>query len=574
MTVKPEKSGNILVVDDKPENLHLLLKMLSDWGYNVWPAQSGARALAVLQKHPIDLILLDIMMPDMDGYAVCKRIKADERTSGIPVLFISALHETFDKLKAFSLGGVDYISKPFEDEEVFARIQAHLTIIRQKQELREQQERLQKLADTAFEGILIHENGIILEVNRALADMFGYEREKVIGRNALDLLVPESRDTALLHLNTESEHPYNVQAVKPDKTVFPVEIQAREIAWQGRPARVVAVRDVSWRTVLKHEQMSMKIELDDRDQFGALVGKTLIMKKVYESILRAAAADDPVVICGETGSGKELTARTVFDVSDHHKKAFVPVNCASIPDSLFESYFFGHRKGAFTGADQDHTGYFEQARDGVLFLDEVGELSLPMQAKLLRVLEEYIYTPVGAKDSISSDIRIIAASNKNLHALAKQGKMRTDFFHRLYVLTIDIPPLRLRKEDIPLLITHFMRQHADLKKQHTTLRSDLTERFFEYDWPGNVRELFNELRRYLATGEVRLSDALDDDITGEDNGLKLSEDLSLNDATEIFEQYYINKTLRRHGGHKGKTAENLNVDRKTLYRKLKKYGIE
>jgi len=522
---------------------------------------------------PPDLILLDIMMPDMDGYEVCRQLKADERTREIPVIFISALKETFDKVKAFDIGGVDYISKPFQEAEVLARVNTHLTLRRQQQALREEQERFQKLADATFEGILIHDQGKILDVNQRLVDMLGYEPADLIGTNAFDLLEPHSRDLAAARLETEDEQPYEVQAVKHDGTVFPVELQARSITWQGRAVRVVAIRDISWQNVLEQEQRTLRITLDGREHFGSLVGKSQPMIHVYESILRAAAADAPVVIYGETGTGKELTARTIVDMSFHHTVCFVPVNCASIPENLFESQFFGHRKGAFTGANRDHVGYFEQAKGGTLFLDEVGELPITMQAKLLRILEDHTYTPIGASASRTADVRIITATNKELRTLVRQGKIRSDFFHRLHVLAIDLPPLRWHKEDIPLLIAHFFQRQIEAGNppRIATLPPDVLARFTAYDWPGNVRELFNELQRYLTTGEVELTGSLPVEASGGREGPEIQDGLPLSTAIDFFEQYYITRTLRQHDGHRGNAAAVLEVNRKTLYKKLKRY---
>ena len=577
--------NNILVVDDTRDNLRLLSELLTRHGYDVRPVSNGRRAISSAQSKVPDLILLDIMMPDMDGYDVCEQLKADERTRDVPIIFISALQEAFNKVKAFELGGVDYVTKPFQEAEVLARVKTHLTLRHQQQEIEAQNERFQKLADGAFEGILMHDQGEILDVNQQLLTMLGYEYDELIGTNAFDLLEPSSRDIAASRLETEDEQPYEVQALKQDGTVFPVEIQARSITWQERAARVVAIRDISWQHVLGQEQRTLRITLDGREHFGALVGKSQPMIHAYESILRASAADVPVVIYGETGTGKELAARTIFDMSFHHTACFVPVNCASIPDNLFESEFFGHRKGAFTGADRDHAGYFEQAKGGTVFLDEVGELSLPMQAKLLRVLEDHTYTPVGANAHRTADVRIIAATNRELRALVRQGIVRSDFFHRLHVLAIDLPPLRDRKDDLPLLIAHFLKRQAEAgNPSHITmLPADMMDRFSCYDWPGNVRELFNELHRYLAVGTVELSGELPCDASDESTGSAsnasaanseappIPDDLPLSTALEHFEQYYITRTFRRQNKHRGNTAEALEVNRKTLYKKLKRY---
>ncbi|MCP4624389.1 MAG: sigma-54-dependent Fis family transcriptional regulator, partial [bacterium] len=260
--------------------------------------------------------------------------------------------------------------------------------------------------------------------------------------------------------------------------------------------------------------------------------------------------------------------------SEQCSKSFVPVNCASIPEHLFESLFFGHRKGAFTGADQDHTGYFEQAKGGTLFLDEVGELSLEMQAKLLRVLNDFTYTPVGGHTIQKADMRLIAATNQDLRKLMDRKRVRGDFFHRLYVLSIELPPLRYHKDDIPVLIDHYLKKNNAPGSPLPTIPQEILERFYDYDWPGNVRELFNELQRFFATEEVSLSGHLPEEATGDSNGRHAVQDgIPLDKAIEQFEKFYIPRTLTLHDGHKGKTAEILKIDRKTLYRKLTKFGF-
>lgn len=567
MTESARKKGyHILVVDDNPMNIRLLVSMLEEEGYKVWPALNGVRALAVLEKHVVDLILLDIRMPEMNGYEVCRKIKSNKKTKQIPIIFVSALGETFDKLEAFSVGGVDYVTKPFEEKEVLARIQTQMT-------LAEQQRRWQTLAEITFEGILLHCNGKIVDVNPALEVMLGYKRDDLIGTNAFDLLVPESVEPARNHMENGSGQPIELKGIKKDGSIIPVDIKVRDIIWQGLDAKVLVIRDMSWRTFFRQEQRTISAILEGGTRFGELVGKTDIMKKVFESILRAAASDSPVLISGETGTGKELTARTLFSLSETYNRAFVPVNCASIPDHLFESLFFGHKKGAFTGADKDHVGFFEQATGGILFLDEVGELSMEMQAKLLRVLNDFIFTPVGSPSSQKAAVRIVAATNRDLPSLMDQKRIRSDFFHRLYVLNIDLPPLRWRKEDIPDLITHFFNRNPLPGNKTVGIPIKIMDRFNNYDWPGNVRELFNELRRFTATGEVSLS-GYRPRLPAQIPAMQTIEDnLPLTEAIKQFEQLYIPHSLKVNNGHRGKTAGTLNIDRKTLYRKIKKLGL-
>ncbi len=567
--------GSILVVDDTPDNLAALLNMLTRTGYYVRPTLSGRKALNALRELTVDLILLDIIMPEMDGYTVCDRLKSDPRTRDIPVIFISGLSETIDKVEAFKHGCVDYVTKPFVEEEVIARINTHITLRRQQIRLKEERERFQKLSEAAFEGVIIHDNGRILEANQAVVEISGFHKNDLIGKNFYDLLPPELRGAARRHFETTAEKPLETSIKKQDGATLPVEMQERYFTWSNRSVRMVALRDISWRTVLAREYKTLELTLGDEGQFGNMVGKSPEMRKVYENILRAAATDFPVAIYGETGTGKELTARMIFELSSHHKACFVPVNCASIPENLFESQFFGHSKGAFTGADRDHAGYFQLADGGTLFLDEVAELPLTIQAKFLRVLEDMVYLPLGAKRERKSDVRIITASNKDMRMMMQQGKIRCDLFYRLQVLNIDLPPLRWRKEDIPLLIEHFLNQQASERVQGSVppIPLETLNRLSDYDWPGNVRELFNEVRRWLSGGEMELAGALPDKALDEVNLPSLRDDLSLNEAVERFERHYIPRILQKHGGYKAKTAETLKVDRKTLYRKLKKYGM-
>jgi len=562
------KCGNILIVDDNPLNIRLLAKMLKNEGYKTWPAPNGVRALAVLEKHLIDLILLDIKMPDMDGYEVCEKLKSNPQTQNIPVIFISALSQTFDKVKAFEIGGIDYITKPFEEQEVLVRIHTQLTIL-------EQQKKLLTLTESSFEGILIHIKGKVVEVNQQLLEMLDYPRDEFVKYNAFDHLTSASREIVKKHIQTNFDQPYLIEIKKRDGTIIPMNVKARNIVWQGCgcSAQVIIMRDMSWRTFIKEERQAFDVVLDADSQFGELAGNSDIMKKVFESILRASASEAPVLICGETGTGKELTARTIFKMSEQCNSNFVAVNCASIPEHLFESLFFGHKRGAFTGADKNHSGYLEKANGGILFLDEVGELSLEMQAKLLRVLNDFTYIPVGGDVQQKVDVRLIAATNRDLRKMMDSKKVRSDFFHRIYVLSIELPALRWHKDDIALLITHYLKKKSAKLGSLPKIPVEIMKRFMDYDWPGNVRELFNEVERFLATDEVDLSGCLPQQNSGNGNGPVIDYNLPLDKAIEAFEKFYIPRTLELHNKHKGKTAESLNVDRKTLYRKLKKFGL-
>jgi PAS domain S-box-containing protein len=573
----PEKHYDILVVDDTPQNLTILTRILKKQGYRVRPAINGHVALKAVHNAAPDLILLDIMMPDMNGYELCEQLKANPQTCDIPVIFVSAKTEVVDKVKGFEAGGVDYITKPFQTEDVLARVHTHLTIRTLQLRLQDENARFQGLAEAAFEGLLIHDQGIIMEVNRALETLTGYPHDELIGQHILTLLAPESREIVERYIarNDEGVCSHKVRGITKTEERLLLEMQGKSLIYQGHSLSVLALRDMTWREHLEQENITLKASLSTRDHFGKLIGQSPVMQKVYERITQAAASQETVIIYGETGTGKELAARTLFELSTHHTREFVTVNCGALPENLFESHFFGHRKGAFTGADQDAQGYFDQAQEGTLFLDEVGELPLLMQAKLLRVLQDGEYTPVGSTTRRKADVRIIAATNKELRKMVQEGKIREDFFHRLHVIALDMPPLRWHKEDIPLLIAHFLAQRTPEEESPlSTIPADVMQRLMEYNWPGNVRELFNELRRYFTTGELELADdTIPDDAQGPADLTVRAKGRTYTAIIEEVERWLLAKSLAQHQGNRVKTAEALDMPLRSLHRKIKKYQL-
>jgi formate hydrogenlyase transcriptional activator len=576
-----EKS-TILVVDDNPASMNVLIECLQTAGFETLVAPNGERALRQLELIQPDLILLDVLMPGIDGFETCRRLKERETTRDIPVIFMTALSETIEKVKGFEVGGVDYITKPAQYEEVLARINAHLTIRRLQRQLQKENERFQQLAEATFEGILIHDEGRILEINQRLETMFGYRRSDVLGRNVAEFVTSESHQVVVEHLQTQDDTPYETEGMRKDGSIFPIEIQARTLPYQEREVRVVAIRDLTWRkameeekTQLERENITLRSSIQERYRFGEIIGKSPAMQEVYQSITKASASNTNVVICGESGTGKELVAHTIHQLSERQKQAFVAINCGAVPESLFEREFFGHRKGAFTGATTDKPGYFDRAHGGTLFLDEVGELAPALQVKLLRALQEREYTPLGDTVSKKVDVRIIAATNKDLRELLQQGAIRKDFFYRIRVIVINLPPLRERREDIPLLIDHFLQKYGD-EEDCPTIPARIMEALCAYHWPGNIRELQNELQRYLAEQRLEFIGSIPPD-SGADDPISWIEanltDLGIREALEEFEKRYIMHMLDRNNGHRGKTAKMLGLPLRTFQRKIKKLGL-
>jgi two-component system, NtrC family, response regulator AtoC len=351
----------------------------------------------------------------------------------------------------------------------------------------------------------------------------------------------------------------------------------------GKPFKpdevVLALRKAEERETLRRENRALKEQIQKDTQFESILAKSPQMVEIFRTIQKIADFKTTVLIAGESGVGKELVARAIHQRSTRKNQAFVAINCGAIPENLLESELFGHKKGAFTDASADRRGLFEEASGGTLFLDEIGELPLNLQVKLLRVLQEEHIRRIGDSRDIKVDVRIIAATHRDLTAEAKAGRFRDDLFYRINVLPITIPPLRARKEDVHLLIDHFVtRNNARLGTQIRGLSSEARKLLMEYAWPGNVRELENTIERamVLADGEIleasdlpeRIREALDPVqvqlATGE---------LSIKKTTAAIEEILIRRALTKTKGNRTRAAEILEISHRALLYKIKDYKI-
>ncbi len=461
-TESANTTATVLIVDDEPLNVDLLEQELAAAGYRTLSATSGEEALAKAVKAAPDLVLLDVMMAGLDGYAVCERLKAAEATRAIPVIFLTALTETFEKVRAFSAGAVDYVTKPFETEELLARVGTHIALRRE------------------------------IEAHRR-------------SKSTIQYLVEEIRS--------------------------------------------------------------------DRD---AMVGESPALRRVLEQIAQVAPTDSTVLIQGETGTGKELVARAIHERSPRRERPLVRVNCAALPRELVESELFGHEKGAFTGATQQRRGRFELAEGGTLFLDEVGELPLEAQAKLLRVLQEREFDRVGGTRSLRTDVRVIAATNRDLQARVAAGGFRADLYYRLNVFPIAVPPLRERREDIPGLVRHFAAKAARrLGRTLEGISPAFVERASAYDWPGNIRELENLVERASIMANGGVLDTVE--LFSQASPSEKAPPIAAGDVTlEEMERVHIRRVLERTRwvieGERG-AARILGLNPSTLRGRLRKLGI-
>jgi len=326
---------------------------------------------------------------------------------------------------------------------------------------------------------------------------------------------------------------------------------------------------------LVQENKFYRMELLDKYQFKNVIGRTSLMFQVYKTIAKVADTKSTVLICGERGTGKELIARSIHYNSQRNHRPFIPVDGASLVETLIESELFGHVRGAFTGASSGKRGLFEEADGGTLFLDEVGNLNLSMQSKLLRFLQEHEIKRVGGTESIKVDVRVIAATNQPLEPLVKNGKFREDLFDRLNVVSITLPPLRERKDDIPLLTNHFLHKFSEENHKNIShISPEALEIISQYAWPGNVRELEHTIERavILSRQPILLPEDLPPKMLDEINGpeiLSPGKTLSLRE----LEKKYVLKVLQETGGNKKKASEILGIDRTTLYRILEKENL-
>ena len=632
----------LLLVDDNPTNLQVLYQTLEGHGYKLLLAKNGEDALNIARKvHPA-LILLDIMMPGMDGYEVCQKIKLDPETSDVTIIFLSALDDVKDKVKGFNLGAVDYVAKPFQSEEVIARVETHIKIRQLEKTLEQKNKQLEEdntlILESMGEGLLgVNKQGLITFINPAGSEIIGWLEHEIIGKSFHDLFMHTDKDG---HRNPiEKDNVFNTlrdQMVRQsdndifwnkDGKDFPVEYTVTAIEGETDiSSACVVFKDISERkkrekdlhqalkTVeelreklqlenlhLKAESSYLQEEIRSEQNYGEIIGNSSALIKTMEEAEQVAVTDTTVLINGESGTGKESMARAIHQFSPRKNRPLIKVNCGAISESLVESELFGHVKGAFTSAINDRTGHFELADKGTIFLDEIGELSLDVQVRLLRVLQEQEIQRVGSGKLIHVDVRIIAATNRDLKKMVDDGTFRMDLFYRLNVFPLTVPPLRERKSDIPLLLAKFLDNLSKkLGKPFKGISEVSMELLLDYHWPGNIRELQNVIERSAILSKTEIIEVDDALVPVSIEQVKLEkndeqsdtedDDKSpINDQANTVHRLAAYKTLAENekryiidllndlnwviGGKKG-AAEILDVPASTLRSRMKKLGIE
>ncbi|AOY60614.1 PAS modulated sigma54 specific transcriptinal regulator, Fis family [Desulfococcus multivorans] len=478
-------------------------------------------------------------------------------------------------------GGDDVAFLEEEDRLLRAiseRLSRVLWLKRAEEALKESEERYRVLTEQVEEGVTLVQNSRFCYVNPAFCKIFdvtsaaemvnGWVHTPPAG-NADEIARLYDIVTAdVIATKVEAIH----RLIRSGKVLW-IQVCHSSISYKGRPALLSTFKDV---TEIKEQQLAaqrradllhdenrvLRSSLKERYRLGEILGRSPAMQEVYELILKAATTDASVAIFGESGSGKELVAHAIHDHSARKKNTFVAVNCGAVQESLFEREFFGHRKGAFSSAHADAPGYLDLADGGTLFLDEIGELTVNMQAKLLRAIEGGGYRPVGGIECAAADFRMISASNTALSERVQDGKMRSDFFYRIQVIQIQLPPLRTRKQDIPLLVEHFLRKMKPTSGI-TRVPGSVMDILTEYDWPGNVRELRNVLQRYVTLGTLEFLSP-DPNV----NTVSPLTELNLRQAVRQLEKSLILKALRQAGGNRTQAASLLGISRRALFRKM------
>jgi PAS domain S-box-containing protein len=466
--------------------------------------------------------------------------------------------------------------------------------VQAKIDLRASEERYRTLTEQIADGVALIEDGKISFVNDACVKILGYHTsEDLLGDNLVHLVsdtYKKSFEKMCKDFETGnlSEKMLQLRCLKKDGTEFWIETHNSVIEWEGKPALLTTVRDITASKLqdmairkeayyLRSQNERLRTTIKGRYSLGRLIGKSNSIQRVYDRILKAASSNANVVIYGESGTGKELVARAIHDMSDRGHGEFIAVNCGAIPENLIESEFFGHKKGAFTGAIIDKSGYLESANGGTLFLDEVGEIPLNMQVKLLRAVEDGGFTPIGSTRIKKANIRIVAATHRDLKNRVTSGLMREDFFYRIHIIPIHIPPLRERKDDLPLLVYHFLQTLSENGKT-AFIPEKVLKAMQEYDWPGNVRELQNAIHRYITFNTMDLLEITqpqpnDSFRFNSDHFPKTTEKIDLRIAIGNYEKELVLKILEKNQGNRTQAAKALGIERRSLQRKLKRYRI-
>ena len=602
MTIRLIKT--MLLVEDSPGDARLIMEMIKERGsrhVEVKRVESMKEAEEHLAAFSVDILLLDLGLPDVQGMDAVRRVRA--AAPGVPLVVLSALDDESLAIQALQKGAQDYLIKgQIEPRELLRALRYAFERKLIEETLFEEKERAQVTLNGIGDAVVSTDiSGKIAFLNPVAEKMTGWPLTEAVGQPMSEVIRIVNADTSkvILNLVMKASERDRTQSLPLDRVLTQrdgteIHIEDSVAPIRDRAGRVIGsvlvFRDVSatramaeqiahlaeqLRERLTQERQYFEEEIHLRTRFEDIVGKCEGLQRVLKEIETVAPTDATVLIEGETGTGKELLARAIHRLSPRHERTFIKLNCAAIPAGLIESELFGHEKGAFTGAIARKIGRVELAHEGTLFLDEVGDLPLDLQPKLLRALQEREIERLGGNKPIKVNIRLIAATNRNLAKMVGEKAFRSDLYYRLKVFPVTAPPLRERTGDIPILVRHFVAVHGRrMGKVIRTIPDDTMQALVRWQWPGNIRELENFLERavILTRGSVLYVPLVE---------LKIQDELKnvvrADSTLEIAEREYILHVLREAkgqiGGDSG-AAAGLGLKRTTLNSKLKKLGIE
>lgn len=432
----------------------------------------------------------------------------------------------------------------------------------------------QSILESISDGVFtVDLDGRITSFNRAAEEITGVKRENAVGRRCADVFRSNmcGSDCALQQTMKTLKPIIGMTGyiIKVDGNRVPISVSTAVL--KNSSGKVIGgaetFRDLS-------EVEALRRKLQGRIGDGDMLSRSPLMRKIFDVLPAIAMSPSTVLISGDTGTGKELMARTIHGLSPRRKGPFIAVNCGALPDNLLESELFGYKAGAFTGANRDKPGRFSLAGGGTIFLDEIGDISPAFQIRLLRVLQEKTYEPLGATSVEHADVRVIVATNKDLSEMMRSGRFREDLYYRINIVRVVLPPLKKRKEDIPLLVEHFITHFNRLQgKSIQGIAIEVLSLFMAYDWPGNVRELENVIERAFILrrqGLIQLQD-LPEELTN--SGLNSTRNIDLHSARDLIDAQIIHLALARNDYNRVATARDLGIHKTTLFRRIKKLGI-
>ena len=576
----------VLVADDNADMRNYVERLLRAGGYRVEAVTDGKKALTAARRLKPALVLSDVMMPELDGFGLLTAVQKDPELRDTPVLLLSARAGEEAKVEGLSAGADDYLIKPFSARELLARVSVKLRLARTRRE-RSERELRQILDLTPLHITEFGPDGSRLYKNQAGLDYYGLTLESWQRADLQKLCHPHDAEFLTHELpyrflsGSAFEHEMRLKRRDGQYRWFLVHFKPmvdehrRPIRWYAAATDIEDRKQAEQR--LQNENVALREEIDKASMFEEIVGISPALHAVLSRVAKVAPTDSTVLITGETGTGKELIARAVHRRSRHSSRAFVSVNCAAIPRDLIASELFGHEKGAFTGATRRRLGRFELAEGGTIFLDEVGELPAETQIALLRVLQEHEFERVGGTGTIRTNVRVIAATNRDLEAAIAAGTFRRDLFYRLNVFPIEIPPLRERREDIPVLVEYFIDRYArKAGKSFQAVNKKSLDLLQGYSWPGNIRELQNIIERSVIVCEAE-NFSVDESwlsrqprATGPRGQLELSQNLASQ------EKEMIEAALRESGGQvsgPSGAAAKLGLPGSTLESKIRSLKI-